>query len=326
MLDTYTAIEAWNEDDLTDLPQQETDEYEYKSSRIRENPEKYRSELQAKVCKAASAFWNTGGGVLVVGVDDEGNIDGGIPVMMGRQRLRDWVDQVLNTVVPIGTYAVKCIAPEKTDSKIEPQHVVLVIGFGESFDLPHMAPDNRYYVRAGAHSNPANHYLVEAIRARRGLRRPMLRGLLREHPRKLGVVELVILAVNDMPALNVQIRFQPLPALYRDDFSDKFPLVIPVIDRETPFRMDVARLDKQTDWLNIEPVTLYLRYQGMMGKPIEEHQLLDQQHSLAPLQLAGKSDDNTRKNLKRIAHELERLTELLEERLIDKALPENIES
>jgi hypothetical protein len=312
MLDTYTAIETWNEDDLADLPQQETDEYEYKSSRIRENLEKYRSELQSKVCKAASAFWNTGGGVLVVGVDDEGNIDGGIPVMMGRQRLRDWVDQVLNTVVPIGTYAVKCITPEKPDSKIEPQHVVLVIGFGESFDLPHMAPDHRYYVRAGAHSNPANHYLVEAIRARRGLRRPMLRGLLREHPRKLGVVELVILAVNDMPALNVQIRFEPLPALYRNHSNsvDVFPLVIPVIDRETPFTMDIGHF---LDGNALETFTVYLRYQGMMGKPIEEHQLLDPRHNIAPLQWSG-IDDKTQKSLKRIADELESLTKLLKDK------------
>jgi hypothetical protein len=313
MLENHTAIEEWDEDDLFDLPPQETDEYEYKSSRIREG-NNYRSELGSKIGKAASAFWNTGGGVFVAGVSDAGVVDGGLPIMMGRQRLRDWVDQVLNTVVPAGPYTVKTITRTRPDSKIDNDHTVLIIAFGESFDLPHMAPDNRYYVRAGAHSNPANHYLVEAIRARRGLRRPMLRALLREHPRKLGIIELVLLCVNDMPALNVSIEFDPLPQVYQDDFADKFPLSIPVIDRETPFRMDVAHVSTQGVWLGDVPITLKLRYQGMTGNVIEEHQLLDHNHSIAPLQLMPTISNGNRKTLKKIARQLEELNQTLAER------------
>jgi hypothetical protein len=310
MLEHHTVVEAWDEDDLLELPPAETDEYEYKSSKIRESSN-YRSELGSKLCKAASAFWNTGGGYFVAGVSDQGIVDGGLPQRMGRQRLRDWVDQVLTAVVPIGPYSVNAIAPSRQSSRIEPEHVVLVVGFGESFDLPHMAPDNRYYVRAGAHSNPASHYLVEAIRARRGVRRPMLKALLREHPRKLGVVELAILAVNDMPALNVTIQFEPLPELYRADFAALFPLTIPVIERDTPFRMDVAELGHREAWLGQTPVMLHLRYQGIMGEPIEERQTLDHRHSLSPVQLAGRSPDSSRKTLKKIAQELRRLNALL---------------
>ncbi|MGB1289362.1 MAG: ATP-binding protein, partial [Aggregatilineales bacterium] len=245
-LEHHSLIEPWTEADLQQLPDSETDDYEFKSSRITE-ASNYRGELNYKLCKAASAFWNTGGGIIAVGVDDDGVIDGGIPDKMGKQKLRDWIDQVLRSVVPVGPYTVNTITPEGDDSTILPEHVVLVIAFGESIDLPHMSPDHRYYVRAGAHSNPANHYLVEAIRARRGLRRPMLRGLLREHRRKPGIIELAIIAVSDVPALDVQIMLDPLPGILGNGFSARFPLSVPIIDRENAFTMDIAAFKKVSD-------------------------------------------------------------------------------
>lgn len=308
-IEDHTLIEDWTEADLLDLPASETDDYEYKSSRISENGA-YRGELQSKICKAASAFWNTGGGLFVAGVDDLGVIDGGLPRMMGRQKLRDWVDQVLTHVVPVGPYSVRTIEAEVPASRIQRGRVVLVIAFGESFDLPHMAPDHRYYVRSGAHSNPASHYLVEAVRARRGLRRPMLRGLLREHPLKPGIVEMLILAVNDMPALNVGISFEPLPQIFLRDNRDKFPLIVPVIERDTPFRLDVATLQDRAYWFAEQPVMLKLVYQGMVGKQYEERQLLDYQHSLSPVQLP--SMDTSPIALTQIATQLQTLNSLLE--------------
>jgi hypothetical protein len=314
MPEHYTRIEDWTESDLLTLPNMETDDYEYKSSRLAESPN-YRTELQSKLCKAASAFWNTGGGTFIGGVDDRANIDGGLPDMMGKQRLRDWIDQVLNSVTPIGPYTVKVIPPELPDSKILAGRVVLVVAFGESFDLPHMAHDHRYYVRAGAHSSPANHYLVEAIRARRGLRRPMLRGLLREHPHKPGVIELLITSINDTPALNVLINFEPLPTVYQKVFQLRFPLQVPIIDRENPFVMDIATVRTRDSWLGKHPLYLKLTYEGVMGNRYHEQQLLDHQRSLSPLQLYPKQRDQPSKVLKKISAQLSRLNEILEARL-----------
>ena len=121
--DNYTRIEAWNEEDLIDLPAGETDEYEFKSSLIRASPH-YRSDLSSKLTKTASAFWNTGGGILLVGVDDNGKVDGGIPYMMGKQKLRDWVDMILRAVSPVGPYTVRTIKPNSHDSKIDDEMVV----------------------------------------------------------------------------------------------------------------------------------------------------------------------------------------------------------
>src|SRR5688572_30608268 len=111
-LENHHFIESWTEDELQQIPESETDEYEYKSSLIRES-HNYRSELSNKITKTASSFWNTGGGILIVGVDDKGEIDGGIPHRMGKQKLRDWVDMILNTVSPVGPYTVQAIRAEK---------------------------------------------------------------------------------------------------------------------------------------------------------------------------------------------------------------------
>ncbi len=313
-LEDHNIIDEWTEEDLWDLPYMETDEYEFKSSRIREMPN-YRNELQSKIGKTASAFWNTGGGILIVGVDDNGRVDGGIPGMMGKQKLRDWVDTALRGVTPPGPYSVRTIRPDGPDSQIEPEHVVLVVAFGESYDLPHMAPDNRYYVRAGAHSNPANNYLVEAIRARRGLRRPMLRALLRENPQRPGVIELVVLAINDLPALNVEIDFAPVPTLIQEDFPDRLPLKVPIIDRANPFRMDIATQQRLTHWLGEVPFNVILQYEGIQKAPYSETQELDHHRNLNGGHLWLSDGNATDKMLKKIHKQLSRLNNNIEQYL-----------
>lgn len=321
-LDNHTLIETWTEDDLLDLPGSETDDYEYKSSLIREHGS-YRNDLQSKIVKTASAFWNTGGGILVVGVDDDGLVDGGIPEMMGKQRLRDWVDVVLTGVTPVGEYSIQTIASRGEDTHIDEGHVVLVVAFAESFDLPHMAPDNRYYVRAGAHSNPANHYLVEAIRARRGLRRPMLRAILRENPQKTGVIEIVVLTVNDLPALNIFIDFDPLPPHLQEQFEGRLPLLVPIIDRANPYRMDIANSHRLEDFLGEAPFNITLQFDGVSGNTFTHKQPLDYRRSLSVSDITI-NKYGPEKLLKKVYKQLSRLNNTIETYLqIEPTQPEN---
>lgn len=309
--ENYRRITAWTEDDLLDLPDSETDLYEYKSSLIRESPN-YRGDLSSKLTKTASALWNTGGGILVVGVDDHGAVDGGVPAMMGRQKLRDWVDIILNTVSPVGPYTVQTIASEHAQSRIEAEMVVLVVAFGESFDLPHMAPDSRYYVRSGAHSNPANHYIVEALRARRGLERPSLRALLRKNPQKSGIIELTIVTINDLPALNVQIQFDPLPTHLADKLPDQRSLTIPLIDRNNPFRMDIATTQRLSYWLGNDPFTVLLQYEGLRGTVYQSQQTIDYIRSLGPGDIPLSNGGSPERILKKINKQLSRLNRSIE--------------
>lgn len=294
----YRIIEDWTEADLLDLSSGETDEYEFKSSKIGIN------DLMKEIQVAASAFWNSGGGVLFVGLDDRGRIDGGISDTVGRQRLRDWVDRVISQVEPNGPYMVKTISGEGEQSAIAADNVVLVIAYGESRSAPHMAPDKRYYVRAGTHSDPAGHFLVEAIRARRRVQQPVLRGLLRANPQYPSQIDLVVLGLNDTPALDVQVDFSGAAA---NEVRDALPLYVPVIDRRHPFVMDVS-------WLAAGEggVGLRLSYQDLAGRGYQDTQPLDPSRSIAPTLNGAAANDSTQKTLKDLSKQIKRLRRAIE--------------
>lgn len=308
-LGRYQLIDQWTEADLQDqlAGEGESDEYEFKSSKISDR------DLMKEIQVAASAFWNSGGGVLVVGVNDAGHIDGGISDMVGRQRLRDWVDRVLSRVEPQGPYLVRLVYGEPPRTAIQPGHVVLIVAYGESNNAPHMAPDKRYYVRAGAHSDPAGHFLVEAIRARRRLQKPVLRALLRPNPLLIRSIELVVLGLNDTPALDVRLAFNGLPEQVQGQLNNRLPLYVPVIDRAHPFTMDAM-------WLGVEDggedhlMRLRLSYQDLAGRHYEDTQMLDPTRNIAPLFMADDDDDSlsTPRSLRDLSKQVKRLRQAIE--------------
>lgn len=229
--DHWDNVVNLEDHDLASLPGGEDERHEYKSSAVRDG------ELVEKIGRAASGFWNSGGGLLVVGVNSTGQPDGGLPLAVGRQSRRDWIDQAISRVSPHGRYAVKCVADGGAGLQINPGNAVVVIGFAASDSGPHMAPDNRYYLRAGAHTLPASHFIVEAIRARRGLLAPMLRHVVRRKPEGGGVLQVGIVSVNDAPALSVEINLDPVPEDLQK-WGSRLPLMVPVISRQTPFYLD----------------------------------------------------------------------------------------
>ena len=87
--------------DLDELPTRENQTFEYKESRISFD------EIQQKLPKAASAFWNSGGGAIFFGVDDDGKPDGGIPLKKGRLDIRDWLDSVIAKVDQNAKYEIR---------------------------------------------------------------------------------------------------------------------------------------------------------------------------------------------------------------------------
>ncbi|MEM6281270.1 MAG: ATP-binding protein [Chloroflexota bacterium] len=305
-LERYRMIEDWTEADLLALTTGETDEYEFKSSRIHSN------DLTREIQVAASAFWNSGGGVLIVGLNDHGQIDGGISDLMGRQRLRDWVDRVISHVEPAGPYFIRLIYGEGADSAIKAGQCVLVIAYGESNNAPHMAPDKRYYVRAGSHSDPAGHFLVESIRARRRLQKPVLRGLLRSNRHNARVVEMLVLALNDAPALDVRLDFDNMPPHARAQFDGRLPLYVPVIDQEHPFTMDASWFGVAENGDPTPPVQLRLIYQDLAGRQYEDTQRLDPNRSIAPLGPSDEADMTTSYTLQDISRQIKRLRKVIE--------------
>lgn len=267
-------IESWTLSDLRALQVRESDLYEFKSSAVP------MDELPAKLARAASGFWNSGGGLLVVGVDQQGNPDGGLSRIVGHQDLRDWVDQVLGTVTPAGPYAVALIEGGGAEVSLEEGNVVLLVAFGSSHNGPHMAMDKRYYIRAGAHTVPASHFLVEAIRSSRGLQQPWLECLLRYVPVSGGVaVQMAVVAVNDSPALGVQVSAEPIEGRPAGYSPNAFPKRVPLIDRLHPFVLNLNSVEALRD----SAFMVHLAYSDLRGRYHSASCVVDTREQLGPV-------------------------------------------
>lgn len=270
-------ISLWTEENLREIPSSETELFEYKSSKVP------LDNLKNKISVAASAFWNSGGGIFIAGVNDNGEVDGGIEKYKGKQDIRDWVDNAIKLTEPTGEYLISIICKNLDDSKIEDNKAVIVICFYESNLVPHMAYDKKYYIRVGAHSGAANHYLVESLRSLRANTKPNLRGIMKYHPTKPRIEQLVIIALNEGVAIDVKVNFDPLPLALKEHFSDDFPLEIAAIDKNNPFTMEISGFGFREQAFGKDPVMLKLEYKDVLGEIYKSEQEISPQKNLQPM-------------------------------------------
>jgi hypothetical protein len=146
-----------------------------------------------------------------------------------------------------------------------------------------MAPDKRYYIRAGAHTVSARHFIVEAIWAKRHLAKPRLTYNFRFKPETQQVIQLGIVALTAAPAVDVQISFSPLPNLLSQS-AHLFPLKIPMIDIENPFFFDA------TTWADASKrfganVSLIVEYKDLSGNTYSLNETLNVAGAVPPLML-----------------------------------------
>ena len=129
---------------IDQLPKNEDDYYEYKSSLTSND------KLKEKLQKAVSGFANSGGGFFIAGIDDKtGKADGGITLQVGRESRRDWVDTIISQVEPLPKYSIKFLDDVGDKGFLNESHVILIVAVEESNIGPHMAADDRrYYIRA----------------------------------------------------------------------------------------------------------------------------------------------------------------------------------
>lgn len=158
---------------------------------------------------------------------------------MGNQGLRDWLDQIVARVTPRLLYDIRLYDDCEGRGILDVGKVVAAVSIFPSETAPHQASDNKYYIRAGAHTLPAGHDIVEAIWARRHISRPRITHLVRESPDDGEVVQIGLVALTEAPAINIELTMEPLPGLYSQGCRE-FPVHIGVIDRNTPFFFDVS--------------------------------------------------------------------------------------
>jgi hypothetical protein len=279
------------------LPNAEDDRHEYKSSAIKND-----KELGDKIAKAASGFWNSGGGLFVAGVDGNGQPDGGISLSVGqqgRQSRRDWIDQVISQVMPKSCYVIHSIENSSNCMNIEQGKAIFLIGFGESEIGPHMAHDYRYYIRAGAHTVSAD-FIVEAIHARRGLRKPLLSHIVRLKPGNSKVIQLGIVALNAASAINVCVQADMLPkSITVAQLDESFSLRCPFISKQFPLFFDISLM--MIGRVELPPFNIKLTYSDIANRTYDQSFEVDIERQLGPNLSSDKGTDAIVEKLKDIA-------------------------
>lgn len=287
--------------DLTQLPDAEDDVFEFKSSLTSEK------ELKKKLNCAVSGFANAGGGYFIAGIDGNGNANGGLPLsIVGRQYLRDWADQAVNEVKPAPKYEIKLIQDSAGRGTIQPDCAVLVVAVHESYTPPHMAHDGRYYIRAGAHTVQASHFIIEALWAKRHFSKPRLTHLFRLKPGKEQAIQLGVLALTDAPAIDVKITLSPLPQMIQHCES-LFPLRSSVVDRNNPFFFDVTTYYEATERFG-EDVNLEIEYCDLAGNHYSYSERLEIAGTVTPINIGNDHFEKMAKTLEAMSKTLSSLT------------------
>lgn len=155
--------DRWTEADILGLPAEESDQFDRKSGLLLLDPERF---LDA-TAKALSAFANSGGGSLIIGVEDDGTFSGVEP-NRGQATVRDWLEQKIPNLhdYPIADFRVHTIEPAAA-SQIPSGKVIVVVDVGDSALAPHQSKrDKIYYHRSAGRSLPAPHFYLELLRNR----------------------------------------------------------------------------------------------------------------------------------------------------------------
>jgi hypothetical protein len=155
--------ELWTEDDVLALPSGEHEYFDRKSGALLTD-----KDFEKDLAKALSAFSNSGGGHLLLGVKNDGTFDGLPKIHKGKQSTREWLEQVAPNLVsyPLQDIRVHEVVPSKP-SAIPPGNIVIVIDVGDSNLAPHQSIFTYiYYYRVGGHSKPAPHFYLETLRGR----------------------------------------------------------------------------------------------------------------------------------------------------------------
>lgn len=286
--------------DLTNLPESENDFCEFKSSKVENNKE----ELKKKIRCGVSGFANSGGGIFVIGVDNNGNADGGISLKFGKQNICDWINQVINEVTPRPKCEIKLIDNPMDRGHIDSGKVVIIIAIYESHIGPHMGNEGCYYIRAGTHTEKATHFIVDAIWAKRYFSKPRLIHLFRLKPDNSAIVQLGIINLTDGPAIDVEIDILPLPQILQH-CKHLFPLHLSVVDRANPFFFDISTYMKTEQSLDKDIDNhIEMKYFDLNGKDYDYHKKLEIMGAVPPINI---SNNEILKELKSINNSLSKI-------------------
>jgi hypothetical protein len=167
--------DEWNEQYLLNLPEGEQDWFEVKGRRSVDLtcPGVDENDARSLLSKALSAFANSGGGTIVLGlrnVDGKWKVDdGGIRRSVKSPSTKEWLEDIVPYLVDPRLLSFDICAVVRSDptSTIADGSAVYMVHVGDSEAAPHQALDSRYYGRVGGKSRPLSHQFVMDIIGRR---------------------------------------------------------------------------------------------------------------------------------------------------------------
>jgi len=166
---SFVKHERWTEAEIDALPPGEHDYFDRKSGLLFNQGD----DLFGALAKALSAFANSGGGHLILGVTDEGVPDG-VPTHNNRTPIKDWLEQKIPHLLSYSLADFRVhIAERSNPSRIPANREIVVIDIGDSALAPHQcaygggeAKKYFYYYRQAGQSAPAPHFHLELLRQR----------------------------------------------------------------------------------------------------------------------------------------------------------------
>jgi hypothetical protein len=159
--------DSWSEPMLEALEPHEHDFQEFKGSGwLMRASREVQPDFLYYLSKQVSAFVNGSGGMLFIGINDDGVVDGGIPTDVKGGGTRAWLEDLVSSCV--APQVPRCNVfeiPPRSDqpSRIRPGHAVYAIELPSSANAPHQAKDHRYYLRIAGKSRPMGHVHVQDV-------------------------------------------------------------------------------------------------------------------------------------------------------------------
>lgn len=169
-------VNEWDEEYLLSLHLGEFDWFEVKGRKALDLTLSGVEEPKVldTLAKAVSAFANSGGGQLVLGLKNPSGQetewlvdDGGISTSIkGKISTKEWLEDIIPNLVefPLTKFNIYPITPNNGKTQIASGRALYVIDIADSAKAPHQSRrDNKYYARIAGKSYPINHKMVMDI-------------------------------------------------------------------------------------------------------------------------------------------------------------------
>jgi len=164
-----------------------------------------KAKIISVLSKAVSAFSNHMGGIILIGVKDNGDIEEGIENLIGKGTAKEWLEDVVHTSVSpsLVDFNIKKV---KNENKF-----CFAVIINRSKNAPHQsAVDNRYYSRIDGKSKPIDGILVRDIFLRKQTSDiiviPELSKI--EYSGAIGQMELIAINESQMVAEKVVVMME----------------------------------------------------------------------------------------------------------------------